>query len=101
VLKYSLSRLVLFAVCFGLAWLGFSLASPDHTVDQDQVLFALLIGALVSMALSWVLLKRMREDISDRINERVAARTHVGADGQATDRRSVDELAEDAEADRP
>jgi len=98
VLKYSLSRLVLFLVCFALAWGGFALAAPDHVVGQDQMLFAVLIGALVSMALAFWLLRGQRERISDRINERVAARAE--ARSQGTVQRSADELAEDAEADR-
>ncbi len=67
------------------------------------MLYALLIGALASMVLSWFFLKRMRQDISDRINARVAAHAEAkAADGAGAgpDRRSEDEIAEDAEADR-
>jgi len=103
VLKYSLWRLALFAVCFAIAWGAFAITTPDRSVGEDQTLYALLIGALGSMVLSWFFLKRMRQDISDRINERVAAHAEAkaaDAAGTGPDRRSEDELAEDAEADR-
>lgn len=95
-LKYTLARIALFVLCYGALYLA-------GMRSQEQQLFAVLIAALASMALSFWLLRGMREQISDRINDRVARRMAERA--EHPDRRGADELAEDAEdeavADQP
>lgn len=91
VLKYTIARFALFGVCYGVLWLV-GMRSPD------QVLWLLVAAALLSMVLSIFVLKPLRDQASDRINERVAkslaaheARKHLPP--------TQDEAAEDAEAD--
>ncbi len=63
VVKYSLARLVLFVVSLAvLAWAG---AGP----------FVAVVGAaLVSMLLSYVLLRSMRDQVSRQLSDRMARR---------------------------
>lgn len=84
-LLYSVLRLVIFAGCLVLLWL-LGLRAPDQ-----QLLLVVLVGVL-SMAISFVALRRQRERLSSRISERVersAARRNASED---------DEAAEDREA---
>ncbi|HRW18033.1 MAG TPA: DUF4229 domain-containing protein [Dermatophilaceae bacterium] len=91
-LKYTLARLGLFAACFGLIWLlGMR--------GRDQQLLLLLLAAVSSMALSFVLLRPMREQLSDQINERVTASMAAHAERRAQAEPGEDELAEDDELD--
>ncbi len=89
-LKYSLARLGLFAVCFAASYAVFG---TGLIAVADPILWSVLVGAIVSMALSFWLLAGLREAVSDRINQRVA---DAGAE-RAANRRSADELAEDEE----
>jgi ABC-type bacteriocin/lantibiotic exporter with double-glycine peptidase domain len=84
VLRYTLLRLLVLFGCLALLWLlGLR--------DQDE-LFLLVVGAaLLSMAVSYVVLKPFREEYSREIAERLEARA------AAKRARSGDERAEDAE----
>ena len=113
-LKYTVVRLGLFAVCFGIVWAVWlrGLDSDFGSLIRsypDQMFWGLVIAAVTSMAVSFFALRQMREDISTGINERVNRR--LSAKGGDTDpassegaqrRRSAaddDADAEDAEAD--
>ncbi len=89
-LRYAVARIGLFLLCYAALFLMGMRGS-------DQQLFAVLIAALVSMVLSFWLLKGMRDRVSDQINARVAARMAQRA--AHPDRRGEDEIAEDAEDD--
>jgi hypothetical protein len=114
VLKYTVVRLGLFAVCFGIVWavwlrgLDSDLGSLLRTYP-DQMFWGLVIAAVSSMAVSFFALRGMREQISDginaRVNRRLSARAEAagapGTTGSKRRRAAVDEDAdaEDAEAD--
>jgi hypothetical protein len=89
-LKYSILRLALFGACLGLLWL-LGLRSPD------QQLLLVALAALISMGLSFFLLRGPRDEVSDRITERLAKRVE---DKQAAAHDvDHDAGAEDAEAE--
>lgn len=86
-LRYGVLRLLIFCGALLLLWL-LGLRDPDE--------MAYLIGgaAVLSMAVSFVALKSMRDEASLQIAHRVDARR------QARDGRPSDEDAEDRESDR-
>lgn len=87
--RYSLLRLMIFFGVLAALWLlGLR--------DRDEQLLLLVLSALISMAISFVVLKRFREDYSRQIAERLQRRAEGrhGAGG-------ADEQAEDAEAEGP
>ena len=87
-LRYSLLRLLIFAVCAYVFWL-LGLRS------QTELPYLVIAAALTSMVISFFALRSMREQFSSqvahRIEERGAARRGRGADSDAS--------AEDAEVD--
>jgi hypothetical protein len=84
--KYSVLRLGIFFACLGLLWL-FGLRS------QDQLLLLLVLAAFISMAVSFFVLKGPRDELAERIDDRV---TRIRARHAET---SQDEAAEDREAE--
>lgn len=88
--KFTVLRLGLFvAVLAVLAWLG------------AGFVLAVVLAALVSMLLSYVLLRGPRDELAGMIAQRVAARTGGAAPRTAAGRRRVeDEAIEDDLADR-
>lgn len=85
-LRYSVLRLLIFFGCLGLLWLlGLR--------DRDEQVLLVIGAALLSLAISWVVLKPFREDYSRAVAERLEARK--AGRGGVGDRR--DEAAEDAE----
>lgn len=84
--RYSILRLLIFFGCLGLLWLlGLR--------DRSEQLILLLGAALLSMAISFVVLRPYRQEysreLSQRLERRQAAKTRVVSD----------EKAEDTEAD--
>lgn len=84
--RYSILRLLIFFGCLGLLWLlGLR--------DRSEQLILLLGAALLSMAISFVVLRPYRQEYSrelaQRLERRQAAKTRVVSD----------EKAEDTEAD--
>jgi hypothetical protein len=91
VLRYTLLRLLVFLGCLALLWLlGLR--------DEEDVLLLVVGAALLSAVISYVALRRFREDYSAqlaaRIDQRSAARR--ARSGAAPS----DEDAEDAETSR-
>jgi len=85
-LVYTLQRLALFVITlFVLALLG---AEP---------ILAVVLAGVISMGLSYVLLRKQRDALAVRIAERVEARAAARAAGEPTD---ADSAAEDATIDR-
>lgn len=88
--KYTLFRIMIFLACLLLFWLV-GLRSPD------QQILLLLLSAVTSLVVSFFVLRRQRDEFSERIAAKVERRQQI--------RREVvgeDELAEDAElADLP
>jgi len=83
--RYSLLRILIFFGVMSALWLlGLR--------DRDQQILLLVLSALISMAISVVVLRRFREDYSQQLAERLERRA------QAKQQRGhVDEQAEDAE----
>ncbi|SES49221.1 Protein of unknown function [Pedococcus cremeus] len=83
--RYSLLRILIFFGVMSALWLlGLR--------DRDQQILLLVLSALISMAISVVVLRRFREDYSQQLAERLERR--VQAKQQRGD---LDEQAEDAE----
>jgi uncharacterized membrane protein len=93
VLRYTLYRLLIFFGCLLFFWLV--------GLRNDQVLL-LLVSAVVSVVLSFFLLRSQREQfsaqIADRMEQRQAAKAQAREGADVVDRDS-DEAAEDAEID--
>lgn len=86
--RYLILRTLIFVGCLALTWLlGLR--------DREEQLLAVVIAAVASLAISAVVLKPFREKASAAIAERV--------DKRVERKRGVsdDELAEDAEVERP
>ena len=93
-LRYTLYRLLIFFGCLLFFWLV--------GLRNDQVLL-LLVSAVVSVVLSFFLLRSQREQFSAQIADRMEKRQ--AAKAQARDAADVvapdsDEAVEDAEIDR-
>jgi hypothetical protein len=83
--RYTLLRLLIFFGCLLFFWLV-GLRRPDQQV------YLLIASALASVGLSYVLLRREREQFSAKIAERVERRTQARQSATVSD-----EDAEDAE----
>ena len=86
--RYLIMRTMIFIGCLSVVWLlGLR--------DRSQQPLAVVIAALASLAISFVVLKPFRErasaDIATRVDRRLERKRDEGAD----------EVAEDAEIDRP
>jgi Protein of unknown function (DUF4229) len=82
VVRYSILRLLIFFGCLGLLWLlGLR--------DRSEQLILLLGAALLSMAISFVVLRPYRQEYSrelaQRLERRQAAKTRVVSDEEAED----------------
>jgi membrane protein implicated in regulation of membrane protease activity len=83
--RYSLLRILIFFGVMSALWLlGLR--------DRDQQILLLVLSALISMAISVVVLRRFREDYSQQLAERLERRAQA-----KQQRGDVDEQAEDAE----
>ena len=83
--RYSLLRILIFFGVMSALWLlGLR--------DRDQQILLLVLSALISMAISVVVLRRFREDYSQQLAERLERRTQA-----KQQRGDLDEQAEDAE----
>lgn len=94
VAKFTLLRLGVFVACLALLWL-LGLRS------LDQQLWLVLGAGALSMVVSFFLLRRQREAVSERIADRVARVSEHRAEQRATAAPSEDEIAEDREAQGP
>jgi hypothetical protein len=86
-IRYSILRVLVFFGCLSVLWL-LGLRSPDQSA------LLLLGAALLSLPVSYVVLRPFREDYSRQIAERLEARR------AATERRVSDEDVEDAAIER-
>jgi mannitol-specific phosphotransferase system IIBC component len=84
--RYTVLRLLIFFGVLAALWLlGLR--------DRDEQLVLLVLSAVISMAISLVVLKRFRDDYSEQIAERLQRR----AEAKQQHARRSDEQAEDAE----
>jgi Protein of unknown function (DUF4229) len=72
-IKYTVLRLALFVVSLTVLW----------AVGVRQSLLMLILAALISLALSYLLLARQREEFAQAISERVGRR--LGSDAESED----------------
>lgn len=91
VARFTLLRLGIFVACLGLLWL-LGLRSVE------QQIWLVLGAGVLSMAVSFVVLRRQRTAVAERIDERVARAMDHRAQRRAAHRPSADEVAEDREA---
>jgi len=86
--RYSLLRILIFFGVMAALWLlGLR--------DRDEQLMLLVLSALISMAISFVVLKRFREDYSRQIADRLERRAQ--AKQRPAGSSDSDAHAEDAE----
>jgi uncharacterized protein DUF4229 len=86
VARYSILRLLIFFGVMAALWLlGLR--------DRDEQILLLVLSALISMAISFVVLKRFRDDYSRQIAERIERRAREKQQRAA----GSDERAEDSE----
>lgn len=81
--RYTLARLGLFAVAFGLVW---AVGSPWLVWDGFTVAATALIAMALSAVASWFLLRRLRDELSAH----VAGRAHRVASAIEESRRAED-----------
>lgn len=90
-LRYAVLRVLVFAAALALLWLlGLR--------GEDNLLLLVVGAALLSMVVSFVALRRFREDTSVRIAERLEHRAESRRSRAAGG--SADEADEDAEVER-
>ncbi|MET9953598.1 DUF4229 domain-containing protein [Streptomyces sp. NPDC006339] len=70
-LRYSLLRLGIFAGCFLALWGLVYIGVLPRGLGDSNLLWVLLLSVVVSAPLSFVLLRRQRDELSERIVERV------------------------------
>ena len=88
--RYSLLRILIFFGVMAALWLlGLR--------DRDEQLLLLVLSALISMAISVVVLKRFREDYSQQLAERLERRAQAKQEQRSARPIGSDEQAEDAE----
>lgn len=94
-LRYTVLRLLIFFGCLILFWL-LGLRSPD------QQLLLLGLSAVVSLVLSYFLLRRPRDEFAEKIADRVERRRAARQDAVGSDEEAEDaETATGADAGRP
>lgn len=91
--RYTILRLLIFLACLIAFWLlGLR--------GQVNVPFLVLSAALVSMVISYFLLRPVREEFSDQVAHKIEERTRAKAERRRqTPSAGSDEAAEDAEVD--
>ncbi|MCX5204993.1 DUF4229 domain-containing protein [Streptomyces sp. NBC_00237] len=71
-LRYTAMRLGVFAACFAVMWVLVSLrVLPSSLGGMSNVLWVLLLAIVVSAPLSFVLLRKQRDAMSERIVAKV------------------------------
>jgi len=87
--RYTLLRLMIFLVSLRVV--------PRRLRDVSEQWWLLGLSALVSTVVSYFVLRGPRAEFSAKIARRVDERAHLGKPGHPA---SIDESAEDVEADR-
>jgi type II secretory pathway component PulM len=83
--RYTVMRLLIFFGCLVLLWLVFEMLKIE---GQDKPLVLVAGAAILSAVVSWFVLREPREQMSERIAEKVEARRA---------RHELDDAAEDVE----
>lgn len=91
VLRYTVLRLMIFLGCLLVGWLA-------GLRDESQYVLLVVLAALASMAISYVALRRFREEYSAQLAESIERR--AAARQSKVGQSAGDELAEDAEVGR-
>lgn len=93
VLKYSLLRLGVFAVVF--------FACTQLRLGEFTLIFALLIGLVVSWAVGYLFFNRLRLQAAEQLANRVSSNSRKKSSAEAEDNAAEDELAEKFHDDEP
>lgn len=91
-LRYTLLRFLVFFGCLAVLWLV-------GLRDEEDMLLLVAGAALLSAVISYVALRRFREDYSAQLATRLEER--AAAKRARASRRPSDEAVEDAEVARP
>lgn len=91
VLRYTVLRLMIFLGCLLVGWLA-------GLRDESQYVLLVVLAALASMAISYVALRRFREEYSAQLAESIERRS--AARQERAEHPVGDEQAEDAEVAR-
>lgn len=86
--RYTVMRLMIFFGCLVLLWLVFAALKIE---GEDKPLVLIGAAAILSAGVSWFVLREPREQMSERIAEKVEARRA---------RHELDDVAEDVEDER-
>ena len=89
-LRYTVLRLLVFLGCLLLLWLV-------GLRDRDELLLLVVGAALLSMAVSFVVLKRFREDYSAQVASTIERRT-AARQARTGDARSDEEIEDEERA---
>jgi O-antigen/teichoic acid export membrane protein len=86
-LRYTVMRFGIFVGCFAVAWGLNYLGIVPAGLGGANLLWVLLLALVLSAPLSWVLLRKQRDAMSEQIIERV---------DQAKERLAANQAQEDA-----
>lgn len=89
-LRYTAMRLGVFAVCFGVVWL-LAIVRVIPVTGGLGALFLLALAAVVSAPISYVLLSKQRDAMSEQLVDKV-----VRTKRQLAENRSMEDSADDA-----
>jgi hypothetical protein len=97
-LRYTGMRAGLFVVCFAVIWGLVYVRILPAALGRSNLLWVLLLALVVSAPLSFVLLRRVREDASVQISQRVE-RSRAAFDAKVRDEDAADDAARATQAD--
>ena len=95
-LRYTAMRLGLFLASFAVIWGLVYLRVLPSGLGSSNLLWVLLLAMVISGALSYALLRNVREQASVQISERVD-RTRKAFDAKAGDEDAADDAARSAQ----
>jgi hypothetical protein len=96
-LRYTAMRAGLFVDCFAVIWALVYVRVLPAALGRSNLLWVLLLSLIVSAPLSFVLLRKVREDASVQISQRVE-RTRAAFAAKAGDEDEADDAARGDEA---
>ncbi|MBB5122804.1 membrane protein [Streptomyces eurocidicus] len=70
-LRYTASRVALLAACFAVVWVLCYLHVVPLGANNSNLVWMVLLALILSAPLSWVLLRKQRDAMSEQIVERV------------------------------
>ncbi|WP_424213166.1 DUF4229 domain-containing protein [Streptomyces sp. BI20] len=90
-LRYSALRIGIFVACFGLVWGLMALGVIPMAANQGNLAWVLMLAIVISAPLSFVLLRKQRDEMSEVISDRVSS-----AKGRLKASQGQEDVADDA-----